>query len=190
MIELHTSIPHHHEGNPRAERGIGIVRLILNVLNEKGGEWASECRKVAFDYRNTVNKSTGETPFFLMYGRKCPNSWVNGIMPLKKHNIPFKEMNQLREDAIKRINENKEQKRQFSTTESSRIKEGDLVLLKVKDRQSKDLPRYDKLCRVVGVDCIRKGGLILKPIKGHRRELVRHINDVKKVPNTYYNKGL
>ena len=73
-------------------------------------------------------------------------------MPLKKHNIPFKEMNQLREDTIKRINENKEQKRQFSTSESSRIKEGDLVLLKVKDRQSKDLPRYDKLCRVVGVD--------------------------------------
>ena len=189
-IDLHPSIPYHHEGNPRAERGIGIVRPILNILKEFGGEWASGMKEIAFNYRSTVNKATGETPFFLMFGRKCPNTWTKGIMPEKEFFTPWQDMNNLHKNTIDIIRENALKKRVFerenpkkrsSTTNScTTIGEGDLVLLKVQQRASKDLPRYEKLCRVVGVDKTREGGLLLKHIKGNKRVILRHVNDVKK----------
>jgi len=141
MKELHKSIPYHHEGNPRAERGIGIVRPILNILKEKGGEWASDIKEVAFNYRNSINRITGETPFYLMYGRKCPNVWMKGIMPEKELITPWKEINEMHKSKIENISSKILRKRELSTTETTGVKEGDMVLLKNENRTSKDLPR-------------------------------------------------
>ena len=112
-------------------------------------------------------------------------------MPEKQFITPWQDMNNLHKNTIDLVRENALEKRIFerenpkkrsSTTNSSTIKgEGDIVLLKVHQRSSKDLPRYEKLCRVVGVDKTREGGLLLKHIKGNKRVILRHVNDVKKV---------
>ena len=140
-VDFHLSIPHHHEGNPRAERGIGIMRPIFNILIGMGGKWASGMKEIAFNYRSTVHsKATGETPFFLMFGRKCSNTWSKGSMQETQFFTPWKDINNLHQNTINLVRENAQNKRVFerknpkirsSTTESSTtLGEGDLILLR------------------------------------------------------------
>ena len=70
-IKSSNTTPYHPQGDGQVER---CNRTILNMLrsltaNQKK-DWKKFLPKLAFAYNSTVNKSTGMSPFYLMYGRE------------------------------------------------------------------------------------------------------------------------
>ena len=70
-IRATNTTPYHPMGDGQVER---CNRTIINLLkaleeNEKG-DWKSHLPKIAFAYNSTINKTTGFTPFYLMFGRE------------------------------------------------------------------------------------------------------------------------
>ena len=70
-IRASNTTPYHPMGDGQVER---CNRTIINMCkaleeNEKGN-WKSHLPKLAFAYNSTINKTTGFTPFYLMFGRE------------------------------------------------------------------------------------------------------------------------
>ena len=70
-IRASRTTPYHPMGDGQPER---MNRTLLNMLkclaeNEKNN-WKDHFAKLSFAYNSTVNKSTGFSPFFLMFGRE------------------------------------------------------------------------------------------------------------------------
>ena len=70
-IRATNTTPYHPMGDGQVER---CNRTIINMLkaleeNEKR-DWKSHLPKLAFAYNSTLNKTTGFTPFYLMFGRE------------------------------------------------------------------------------------------------------------------------
>jgi len=49
----------------------GLKPRIFNRLNKFGGRWAVELPAVLWSLRLTLNRATGYTPFFMVYGSKA-----------------------------------------------------------------------------------------------------------------------
>ena len=68
-IESSRTTPYHPEGDGQPER---MNRTLINMLKcleaSEKKEWSKHLSKLAFAYNSMVNKSTGYSPFYLMYG--------------------------------------------------------------------------------------------------------------------------
>ena len=65
------SSPRHKQGNSPAERHIRWVNSAMTMLGATfGKEWDRHLQACAFAYRCSVNRSTGYSPYQLMYGRE------------------------------------------------------------------------------------------------------------------------
>ena len=68
--ESSRTTPYHPEGNGQTERMNRTVLNMLKTLEKKEKtDWASHLSKLAFSYNVTVNKTTGFSPYALMFGR-------------------------------------------------------------------------------------------------------------------------
>ena len=70
-IKSSNTTPYHPQGDGQVERTNRTLDGMLKSLgkNEKKN-WSKFIPKLAFAYNSTINKSTGFSPFFLMYGRE------------------------------------------------------------------------------------------------------------------------
>ena len=81
-IESSRTTPYHPEGDGQPER---MNRTLINMLKcleeSEKKDWSKHLSKLSFAYNSMVNKSTGYSPFYLIYGRdaRLPIDWVFGI---------------------------------------------------------------------------------------------------------------
>ena len=88
-ISASRTTPYHPMGDGQPER---MNRTLINMLkclnkNEKTN-WKDHLGKLAFAYNSTINKATGFSPFFLMFGResRLPIDLMFGIELINKSN--------------------------------------------------------------------------------------------------------
>ena len=66
---------HNFQGHPQTNRLVEhfnrtLKQMLSKLVNNKGCNWDKILGGVLFAYRSTPHQSTGETPFYLLYGRK------------------------------------------------------------------------------------------------------------------------
>ena len=75
-IRLDVSSVAHPQSNGQAERANGLVLAsikpwLIEPLERAAGGWLDELPAVVWSLRTTPNRSTGYTPFFLVYGAEA-----------------------------------------------------------------------------------------------------------------------
>ena len=138
--------PYHPMGDGQVER---FNRTIINMLKSLSGvakaDWRKHLPKLAFAYNSTSNKSTGFSPFYLMFGRDSrlpidflfPDVEVGGLR--KRADRQFldewgKSMKEAMEVARKNIRKSSEysKKNYDKKAKAVEIKVGDMVLMRNK----------------------------------------------------------
>lgn len=136
---------YHPQTDGQAERMVGTLSTMLGKLTGMyQAEWDVHIPYALYAYRTAVHATTGETPFFLVYGRDDLNpsdirlrQWIDGKKSVKSYSRGVvQRLLQARERVIKESN--KQKKRNESAYNKGRIppkfKEGDVVWLRV-DKQ-------------------------------------------------------
>jgi hypothetical protein len=65
-----TTTPYHQQANGLAERfNQTLAAMLAAYVNTQGDDWCLYVNLVTFAYNTSVHKSTGQSPFFMLYGR-------------------------------------------------------------------------------------------------------------------------
>ena len=115
-IKATNTTPYHPMSDGMVER---LNRTAINMLKaipeKQKSMWKNHLPKLAFAHNSTVNKSTGQTPFYLMFGRHSRlaiddmfglGSTGSGTVSRKPHSQFVKEWKWAMEEAHKLANEN------------------------------------------------------------------------------------
>ena len=91
-IKESNTTPWHPMGDGQVERLNRTICNMLKALPEKEKkDWKSHLPKLAFCYNSTINKSTGFSPFYLMFGRQSVLS-IDSIFQTEKNGSYLKEV--------------------------------------------------------------------------------------------------
>jgi transposase InsO family protein len=68
--KIHFASVRHPESNGLVERANGIImtEIMKLIFNQPRGKWPEELIKVVWSHNTTVSRSTGFTPFKLLFG--------------------------------------------------------------------------------------------------------------------------
>ena len=131
--------PYHPMGDGMVERLNRTAQNMLKAIPESEKKrWKNHLTKLAFAYNSTVNKSTGYSPFYLMFGRngRLPVDSLFGIKPIevehKSHSKFVEEWKSSMEQAFKFANQNIEKSANYNKRYYDRKVQGNE--LKVKDQ--------------------------------------------------------
>jgi hypothetical protein len=71
--KIHFASVRHPESNGLVERANGIIitRIMKSIFNQPRGKWPDELIKVVWNHNTVVSRSTGFTPFKLLFGDKA-----------------------------------------------------------------------------------------------------------------------
>lgn len=144
-IQQRFATPYHSMGNGATERTFRTFQNMLSkFINTKQEDWDLFVPCVAFCYNTSVNEATGETPYFLMFGRD-PTFVIDKILqPKERIEIPnFDETSEYKAQLVSGLqlawNNAAEQARRYKASMKQRydrdsrpssIKIGDRVLMR------------------------------------------------------------
>jgi transposase InsO family protein len=68
--KIHFASVRHPESNGLVERANGIIitGIMKSIFNQRKGKWLDELIKVVWNHNTTISRSTGFTPFKLLFG--------------------------------------------------------------------------------------------------------------------------
>ena len=68
--KIHFASVRHPESNGLVERANGIIMtgIMKSIFNQPRGKWPDELIKVVWSHNTTISRSTGFTPFKLLFG--------------------------------------------------------------------------------------------------------------------------
>jgi transposase InsO family protein len=71
--KIHFASVRHPESNRLVERANGIIMtgIMKLIFNQPRGKWTEELIKVVWSHNTTISRSTGFTPFKLLFGDKA-----------------------------------------------------------------------------------------------------------------------
>ena len=130
-VKLKRSSPYHPATNGLAERAVQTVKA--GISKQTMGSFETKIARFLFTYRNTVHATTGETPAFLLFGRK-PRAHLDLLQPDFNKHVATKQQEQ------KRGHDKKNSERTFTT--------GQKVMVRDISRKSKWIP--GTITRVLG----------------------------------------
>ena len=138
--------PYHPMGDGMVERLNRTAQNMLKAIPEcEKKRWKDHLPKLAFAYNSTVNKSTGYSPFYLMFGRnsRLPVDAMFGLEPndpvaveRKSHSQFVDDWKRSMEQAFKLANENIDKSAEYNKNHydlkvrGAELKIGDQVLVK------------------------------------------------------------
>jgi len=126
-----------------------LKQMLRKVVNNKGRNWDKLLGGVLFAYRSTPHQSTGETPFYLLYGRK-PNLPTALDLTLPMPRFPVvesdyaraleKELKEARAVAKKNVEVAQRRQKMYYDREAkdNGLEIGDFVMLKVQPKYKLD----------------------------------------------------
>jgi hypothetical protein len=80
-INLVTAYPHYQQANGLTERTIqSIERIMSKKLGKDLSNWQEELMPAVYAYNNTVNKTTGHTPAYLLFGHVADQAELNWMV--------------------------------------------------------------------------------------------------------------
>jgi hypothetical protein len=141
--EIHTT-PYHPQTDGQTERfNATLMQALRKYIEEEPRGWDTKLQFVAFSYRTSVHSVTGYTPYQLVFGRRarepvhvCLGEETNNQ---RKYLENFLEAEQWRENALERINTEKDGRIE---EKECKYQEGDLIMLKNLAPKSKLSPKY------------------------------------------------
>ena len=117
-----------------------LKQMLAKVVGQKGRDWDKLLGPVLLAYRTTPHSSTGEAPFYLVYGRDA-NLPTDFKTPAVKYPIVATDYGKELSLELKRarqaakVNIQKDQKKYYDQNcKNCELKVGDLVMLKVQSR--------------------------------------------------------
>ena len=70
-IKISNTTPYHPMGNGQAERfNKTLINMLKTIPEAEKKNWKAHLSKLTFAYNSTVNKTTGYSPYFLLFGRQ------------------------------------------------------------------------------------------------------------------------
>ena len=135
-FETRPCTPEHPEGNPIAERFMGVLVKVVHTAQAQGLDPKVEVHRRLLNYRNTPHPSTGKTPAELIMGRRL-RSKVPSLVKPGKGKV-------LKEARTKDKETKVQQKEVFDKRKRAVLKKvqpGDKVL--IKQQKSSVKPPYD-----------------------------------------------
>ena len=83
-IRASNTTPYHPQGDGQVERyNRTLINMLKSIPENEKTKWKDHLAKLTFAYNSTVHKSTGYSPFFLMFGRESRLP-IDGIFPTKE----------------------------------------------------------------------------------------------------------
>ena len=191
-VGMRTTSPYHPEANGQAERQHRTLMAIVRTLQEPSqDDWDLVLRPALFAKNTAVHRGVGETPFFLMFGRKPLTPLAMAVAPLpsvmKRHEW-MEKLLKARELAAAQDGLTRGVRGAGAAETSAPLREGDLVLVKFtktgKGKSKKLAAKQQGPFRVVSV----RDGVTARlqsvanekeqPIERHVKHLVRFEGEV------------
>ena len=141
-VQLLMSTAEHPQTDGQSEAAVKVIQKLLKPFVFQGQDWEELLPSLEFAYNDTVQSSTGQTPFYLNYGHH-----PTGVTRHEPVDNPHAEdqvryLLRLQEAARDAINDAQQVQRRNADkkrTDAVLIKEGDWVLLKRKESEKRKL---------------------------------------------------
>ena len=141
-VELLMSTAEHPQTDGQAEAAVKVVQKLLKPFVFQGQDWEELLPSLEFAYNDTVQSSTGQTPFYLNYGHHPTGVTRHETVDNPHAEDKVRYLLRLQEAARDAINDAQQVQRRNADkrrTDAALIKEGDWVLLKRKESEKRKL---------------------------------------------------